>query len=175
MDEPLRFARRTAIGDVAEGAVVKIVGKLRPVEPPLRSPIQQLECVWYDALVEQAAPVPGGGWVPFERLREGTELRIADETGEAIVLLGDEPLVWTDPAVLDVPASWQARVPAAPGAFRGVERVLREGMRVAVLGAASWRFAPSGVGAGAYRGGGRALYLEGNPAVLVSDDGELFW
>jgi hypothetical protein len=172
----LERAKLVKVGDAREGEVVRIVGRVRLDDDPLRAPLSERPCAAYEIEVEERRTsllLQGGRWRRV--LRHADHLPrflIEDETGSAVVELG-EPYVLVTHDVTESSGVGKAP-PLGFGAFlaaHGVgtkgslvnkrmcftEGIIWEGQQLVVLGLCRWRASPSaGVG---YRQAPRALHL----------------
>lgn len=78
-----RLARlpRTDLRDVQENTLVRVVGKVKPLEGVIASPIHGWPCVYYKVFVE----VKRGVWIPRIDEQHGMPFLLEDATGYVIV------------------------------------------------------------------------------------------
>jgi hypothetical protein len=170
---------RTFIRDVAEGAVVRVVGRVRlQASTSLESPLTHTSCAYYSVRITHLSEGEEG-WSDSLRFELGGDFTLVDTSGTAVVRM-------TDPLVLqlrrEVFRVWQLRPPdvATLSGLADIhsdasyeEAILVEGQEVAVLGRATWQATndvATAVGGG-YREAPRSLVLVApapGPLVVVA-------
>jgi hypothetical protein len=182
----LKRARPTLVRDAKEGAVVKIVGRLRHGDRVHQAPYSKRPCAYYGLVItqnpnsEQSQVVKSEArWLPFY---------VEDTSGRAFVPIdGRAPLMIVvddrhvhartfgedDPGARELVASRGIEVRGLifDKSFEVREGVLEEGELVAVLGRACWEVDAAGLGGG-FREPPKRLVLR-DPAeheLVVSDE-----
>lgn len=187
----LRRIKPTAIRDVSDGRVVKIVGELVYAGRSIPSPLSQRACAYYSIVVEEyrGRGTRGGHWREIVREETGIDFYVRDDSGMALVrvtaggkyfpaLVQDHrartsPILSNDPGLEEF---LRRRGIATEGTFfrknlRGYEGILEAGERVAVGGIARWMPDPDAAG-GSYRETPKRLVLESSESlgIFLSDD-----
>jgi hypothetical protein len=186
----LRGVARTAMRDVRDGAVGKVVGTLAYVGEPLVAPLTRRTCAYYLVLVEAWRSTGRSGYwaqIVREERRQDFALRDADGT-RALVHIADARVsvvrdasftsgTFKDPTP-ELEAFMSARGLTTRGwvfnkSIRYMEGVLEAGESIAVGGLARWEPDPDpGATGGAYREAPKRLVLAGSSQLplLISDD-----
>jgi hypothetical protein len=124
------------VASAPEGALVKLVGRVRLVGQPMRSPAGGRECVFFDTAIEEerARETPQGhrdeGWCEIGRETKAIDFLLEDETGCAFVRAAAWLVV---PSIRTVAVDASPRDGARPEltAFLERRRLLRPGATVA--------------------------------------------
>jgi hypothetical protein len=176
----------TQIDQVKEGEVVKLVGKLRyPAgQQPLKAPISAKTCTYFQVVIEEGSGKHSQTVLEDE---QSQAFLLEDGTGRALVQVEDADFVVRYDSIVLHEADERDRVmryiadnaARARGTWDGqasrsaMERLLREGDKVAVLGQAAWEPDPEpGATGQGYREQARRLVIRA-PAggtVHVSDE-----
>ncbi|HEU0033546.1 MAG TPA: hypothetical protein VFQ53_23100 [Kofleriaceae bacterium] len=78
----LRKLPRTPIAQAVETELVRIVGTVKQLEPPVRAPVSGAPCVYYKVIVEQRYRE---GWRTMITDAAGAPFWLEDESGRAII------------------------------------------------------------------------------------------
>lgn len=152
----IRDARVVRVAQAKDGAIVRIVGRLRPEGPALRAPFTGRPCAHYDAVVEERWLRDRGEveWLPLGRETASRSFALEDDTGRALVETSRfEVLVVLDREVREeelepeLARAFLARYGedrASGRVLRFREGVLEGGEKVTVLGRARWESGEGG-------------------------------
>jgi hypothetical protein len=184
----LKRVKPTAVREVHDGRVVKLVGQVAYSGRSIAAPLSGRACAFYSVVVEEFRHRGRHGrWHEIVREEKGIDFLVRDESGIALVRVDQaalpalvydrksrtSPLLYSD-AALERFLNERGR--ASEGRFfrtnlRAYEGVLEEGERVAVGGLARWIPDPGAAGAG-YRDPGKRLVLQASEALplFLSDD-----
>jgi len=151
---------RTPIGEVRQGEMVKVVGKVRFATEPLRAPMSDRPCVcWHVRVQEARQGAQGGSWTDVLDEVEGQDFLLDDGTGVALVrgVMPEATLAssgpWIDNYVDDFSPKVEEFLGSRGEQVRGAlvkrvmryeERILDEGAQVAVLGMGRQEGVPAG-------------------------------
>jgi hypothetical protein len=152
----LRRQGRTSIREARGGDAVKVVGAVRHLRAPLRSPLGDLPCAGYEVVIEAWGEL---GWTELAREEHTSDFLVDDGTAVALVkasgadLALARRLVPADgeayPRIVDLVARHDHegldRYVLVPGthALRFREAIIQEGDRVAVRGVGCWERDPA--------------------------------
>jgi hypothetical protein len=188
----LKQAPRVDIKDAPSGSVVKLVGRVRAVREPLRSPLGGRACVFFETTVERYhSQRRGGDWRQIIHETDSTNFLLEDGTGRALVRAAGMKVL----SVKDVERASGFLNDAAPDleaylarhghqsqglifnkALRFREGVFEPGELVAVIGAVQWERDPDPTEAGSgYRNSPKRLVVGRRPdgPLLASDEPEM--
>lgn len=185
-----RAAPRVDIADAKPGTVVKIAGRIRPLGRPLRSALENRECVFFEATAE-AHRGKSGRWVELIRETDAVDFLIEDGSGRAIVRsagmrglhvkYAERESGYLNDATPDLEAFLTRHGDRSP--VRILSKTLRfkagvfaSGETVCVLGSVRWEQDPDPTQAGSGdRESPKRLVIEARPdcPLLVSHDPNL--
>lgn len=192
----LARAPRYSIAEAVDGEIVKVAGRLEYAGDALEAPLSGRACVLFELVIEEyRSSGKSGRWVQIIREVGGRDFLLRDDTGKALVRVGDDDdrgrglLIHKDvnrrsgtcnDATPDLEALLARHGHSSQGwffnkAIRYNEGVLEEGEQVVVAGLGRWEPDPDpdpGALMGGYRDAPRRLVLGRSEAVplLVSDD-----
>lgn len=169
-----------AIAEVAEGAVVRVQGRLRPIHDLIEAPLSGRLCAYYVAVVEERRKSGKSSyWAQVARDARGVDFAVEDVSGEILVRANELEVAITldkhtrsgtfDDAT-EAEQKFLARMNEESTGLLGFNRTLRytegvlePGEEITVLGLAR---------PGDRHGGGRVLKLGPRPdgPALASDD-----
>jgi DNA-binding transcriptional regulator YdaS (Cro superfamily) len=188
----LRAARKVAIREATSGEVVRVSGRVRPVGEPLRAPLSQRPCVYFETTVEEyRSSGKSGKWVEIIRETEGMDFLLEDETGKAVVRASEMKVLAVkdhrresgtfNDAAPDLEAFLARHGKSSTGwifnkNLRYKEGIFSPGETITVLGQARWEQDPDPTSAGTgYRDVPKRLVLGVRPdgPLLASDEPDL--
>lgn len=186
----LRDSPEVMIRDFPDGGTGRITGQLRYVADPIYAPISGRECAFYEVIVEEHK---NDDWTVVIREILGTDFAVVDQSGEALVRMGNAEIVVVKDVHLrsgtfnDASEAMEALLARHHRSSQGVifnrslrykEGVLEEGEEVAVLSRGMREPDPNPkASAGPYRematrlvmvsGKEHPLYASDDPSVMV--------
>lgn len=178
----LRRMRATPIGDARSGELVKIVGRVRMGDRPLRAPLSGRVCACWEVTIESRPPDPLQHRVLASEAR-ATDFYLQDDSGRARVDMSRGGVLLVPDLTIDMADRDPRRdqVLARFGLLAGAdlvhmvcrEAVVEENESVLACGQARFEADPFGLG-GTYREAPRVLVVAPprSSPVLVSDDPE---
>jgi hypothetical protein len=186
----LQATPRTNIAAAADGATVKVIGKLKYVGKPLHAPLSGRNCAYFEVRVQEHRGK--NNWKTIVKIAEGSQFFLHDGTGKALVKLGDLTTAvvediklksgfLNDPseealALLQEHGQSSITFLGTNKTIRYFEGVLEEDESIAVYGQCSWEADPDPGRAGdGYRDGPQQLRVvaPSDGPMLVSDDPEV--
>jgi hypothetical protein len=178
----LRAAPAVSIAEAPLGVPIKLVGRLSYVGEPLLAPFSKRKCAAWSVVVKTPGPSSGSWWTSLEE-RKAQSFQIEDETGRALVELGDDSglaividFQYSSDFLRDPAPHLEAFVRRRRRSSRGIlfnkslryrEGVLREGETVAVLGVLARETDPDPSATQGYREKGKRAPSGGR--LLMSD------
>ncbi len=179
----LRNMPRTQIGQISDGAVVKLVGRVSFFNQPLIAPLSGRACAYYKVVVEEYRNSgKSGHWKTIIEETQGQDFLLVDESGQCIVRMVNAMSAVNKDAnfrsgtfndASPVLESFLARHGRSSTSFIGLNKSIRykEGIfeaneTVAVVGLARWEVDPAG-----YQW--LTIYGNNDQPVMVSDDRNL--
>jgi hypothetical protein len=187
----LKSTRRVDIGTVADGATVKIAGRVSCVgRAPLKAPASGRPCVCWEIVVEEEQPTTEATtWQEIVRDEEAQPFMLDDGTGRALVEArypqlslkkdGRYRSIAFDGAAPRLREFLESRGKPSVTVFgqskgmRFLEGVIEAGETVSVFGQVRLEPDPDGGGGdGGYRKAATRVVIEatGDGAILISDD-----
>lgn len=172
---PFRDHRRTAIGNVKDGQLVMVGGRVRYIGTPLRSPVTNRECFFWSVVVRRQTDPSEGQPMVVLSASDMQPFAIEDETGRAfidntalsnqLVLPPEEEISsFNKESIVAFMEAHDRVVDGTERSFFYSEVVLQEGEEVAALGLGVWESDPDPSGAfsegSGYRQGPKRLALK---------------
>ena len=189
-------AAASPIGQVQEGALVKVVGLARPAGEPLVAPLTGRPCVLFEASIQHHVGGHGmdrgGPWETEGQESQSQSFLVEDDDGGRAVV--ETEGAWVLLQAMDLQQELQKGEPRsdemramrrrhghedaeeATLRERYLEGIIGEQQRVAVYGRCAWETDPDPGGGAGYRGAPRRLRISAPPGgqVLITTDPGLF-